>query len=121
MFDIYYYSNGNDESPVLNYIENLAKNRDKNNRIKYNKIRDYIKLLAERGMQTGEPYIKHLDGEIWELRPLRDRILFATWDNEGKGFVLLHIFMKQTKKAPNREIEIAKLRLENIRRGENDE
>ncbi len=36
---------------------------------------DYIKALKEYGLQLKEPYIKHLDGEIWELRPLRDRIL----------------------------------------------
>ncbi len=30
----------------------------------------------EHGTAAGEPYVKHLDGEIWELRPLRDRILF---------------------------------------------
>ena len=52
---------------------------------------------------------KHLEDEIWELRPLRDRILFAAWT--GDGFVLLHHFMKQTQKTPRREIEQAKREL----------
>jgi len=36
-------------------------------------------MLKNRGTMIGEPFIKHLEGEIWELRPLRDRILFAAW------------------------------------------
>ena len=38
---------------------------------------DYIELLSQHGTRAGQPYIKHLDAEIWELRPLRDRILFV--------------------------------------------
>ncbi|MDE6362827.1 MAG: type II toxin-antitoxin system RelE/ParE family toxin [Lachnospiraceae bacterium] len=53
---------------------------------------DYIKALSEYRTQVGEPYIKHPDGDIWELRPLRDRILFAAWN--GSDFALLHVFMK---------------------------
>lgn len=63
-------------------------------------------MISEYGTMAGEPYIKHLDGEIWELRPLRDRILFAAWC-DGK-LVLLHHFMKTTQKTPKREIEKAK-------------
>lgn len=80
--------------------------KDKDSRIKLNKIRDYIKVLSEYGTRAGEPYVKHLDGDIWELRPLRDRILFVAWMNGS--FVLLHHFMKKTQKTPAREIEKAK-------------
>ena len=84
------------------------------------KIRDYLKYLHTDSRQAGEPYIKHLDGEIWELRPLRYRILFAAWDNNS--FILLHCFMKQTQKTPQREIEQAKRNLSDMReRGFNDE
>ena len=47
--------------------------------------------------------MKHLEGDIWELRPLRDRILFAAW--VGDSFVLLHHFVKKTQKTPQREID----------------
>ena len=69
-------------------------------------------MLYLYGTQIGEPYVKHLDGEIWELRPLRDRILFAAWYNGG--FILLHTFMKTTQKTPAREIEKAKRELADI-------
>ena len=63
-------------------------------------------MLKYYGLNLREPYIKKLDHEIWELRPLRDRILFASWCNNK--FILLSIFMKQTQKTPQREIEKAK-------------
>jgi phage-related protein len=52
--------------------------------------------LQENGKQAGEPYIKYLEEKIWELRPMRNRILFAAFD--GNSFVLLHIFMKKIVK-----------------------
>ena len=61
--------------------------------------------------------MKHLEGEIWELRPLRDRILFAAWD--GCTFILLHLFMKDTQKTPRREIEQAKRNLADYRERSN--
>ena len=103
MHKIYFYRDRNGNEPVAEYIAELAQKKDKDSRIKLNKIRDYIKILSEYGTQAGEPYIKHLDGEMWELRPLRDRILFIGWANGS--YVLLHQFIKKTQKTPAREIE----------------
>jgi phage-related protein len=55
------------------------------------------------------PYTKHLNDDIWELRPLDDRILFAYWKNNM--FVLLHHFRKTTNKTPPSEIKQAKQNL----------
>lgn len=118
MYQIYFYKNKNGNEPVREYLEKLAAGKDKNSRIKFNKIRDYMKVLSEYGTRAGEPYIKHLDGDIWELRPLRDRILFAAWD--GENFILLHQFMKQTQKTPPREIERAKKNLSDYRERSNN-
>lgn len=96
MHKVYFYKDKNGSEPVAEYIAELSKRNDKDSRIKLNKIRDYVKVLSEHGTQAGEPYIKHLDGEIWELRPLRDRILFVAWVNGN--YVLLHQFMKKRKK-----------------------
>lgn len=112
MHDIYFYKDRNGNEPVKEYLAELAAKKDKDSRIKLNKIRDYMKTLSVYGTQAGEPYIKHLDGEIWELRPLRDRILFVAWVN-GR-YVLLHQFMKKTQKTPAREIEKAKRELADI-------
>ncbi len=112
MHRIYFYRDSSGKEPMAEYIAELAGKKDKDSRIKLNKIRDYVKVLSEYGTQAGEPYIKHLDGEIWELRPLRDRIFFVGWANGG--YVLLHHFMKKTQKTPAREIAQAKRELADL-------
>jgi len=120
MYDVIFYKDRNGKSPVAEYIRALAAKKDKSSRIKANKINDYIAYLAKEGKNAGEPYIKHLDGEIWELRPIKDRILFAAWD--GDSFILLHYFEKKTQKAPRREIDRAKGNLADVKeRGGIDE
>ncbi len=120
MHKIYFYKDKSGNQPVLDYLHELMKANDKDSRIKLNKIRDYVKVLSIYGTQAGEPYVKHLDGEIWELRPIRDRILFVAWHNGS--FVLLHQFMKKTQKTPAREIEQAKRELVDLKeRGINNE
>jgi len=109
LYDIHFYQTRNGKQPVIDYLQKLSRKKDKDSRIKSNKINDYIQALRLYGTQVGEPYVKHLDGEIWELRPLRDRILFAAWHNGS--FLLLHTFMKTTQKTPVREIEKAKREL----------
>lgn len=120
MHMIYFYRDKDGKKPVADYIRKLAEKSDKDSRIKLHKIQDYINALSEYGLQLKEPYIKHLDGEIWELRPLRDRIFFVAWHNGS--FVLLHHFMKKTQKTPAREIEKAKRELAELtERGVDDE
>ena len=104
-YNVLFYRNEQGEEPVRDYLNELVKKKDKDSRIKLNKIRDYVKILRIYGTRAGEPYVKHIEGDIWELRPLRDRIFFVAWINNS--FVLLHQFMKKTQKTPKREIKQA--------------
>lgn len=113
LYQISFYRDKNGREPVVEYLRQLSSRTDKDSRIKANKISDYISALRKYGTHVGEPYVKHLQGEIWELRPLRDRVLFAAWD--GKSFLLLHCFVKRTQKTPQREIEQAKRNLADYR------
>lgn len=114
MYKIIFYRDKNGREPVVEYIEELSSRKDKDSRIKRNKILSYIDILSKYGTSAGEPYMKHIEGDIWELRPLRDRIFFAAWiDSE---FILLHHFVKRTQKTPEREIEKARHELEEFRR-----
>ena len=111
--EIIFYKDRRGKEPALDYIKELARHTDKDSRIKLRKVQEYINVLRAYGIQAGEPYLKHLDGEIWELRPIRDRILFAAWT--GNEFIILHHFVKKTRKTPQREIEQAKRELEDFK------
>ena len=113
MHPIYFYCDKQGRRPVADYLDELADRKDKDSRIKLKKIQDYIKILWNYGTLAGEPYMKHIEGDIWELRPIRDRILFVAW-HEG-SFVLLHHFMKKTVKTPPREIEQARRELADLK------
>ena len=79
-----------------------------------------MNILKEYGTRAGEPFVKHIDGDIWELRPLKDRILFFAYINNT--IVLLSHFKKSTQKAPKREIEKAKkCKKDFIERSKNNE
>ena len=113
MYKILFFKDKHGREPIKDYLTELASKNDKNSRANLKKISEYISILAEFGTYVGEPILKHLDGDIWELRPMRNRILFAAW--EGDKFVLLHMFVKKTQKTPKREIETAKRNFENYK------
>lgn len=113
MYNIEIYETRNGKSEIKDYIKSLQTNSNKQNNIKLNKILAYIRILKEKGLSLGAPYIKHIDSEIWELRPLRDRILFACYVNNK--IILLSYFMKQTQKTPIKEIKKAKRYLEDYK------
>ncbi|MCL1884922.1 MAG: type II toxin-antitoxin system RelE/ParE family toxin [Defluviitaleaceae bacterium] len=109
MYEVFDFMDKNGNSPIYDHISALLKKGDKDSRINANKMLDYIDYLAKHGAKAREPYAKHIEGDIWELRPIKNRILYAAWD--GNRFILLHLFKKDTQKIPRREIEQAKRNL----------
>lgn len=110
MFQIEFYEDAQGNSPIEDFLDELDKKSttSKADRVRLKKIYEYLDILEELG-PIGEPYTKHLDEEIWELRPYNDRILFAGLIDSR--FILLHHFVKKTNKTPRREIEKAKANL----------
>ena len=116
MYEVSHYKDRNGRSPIKDYIDrlnNLAAKGDKDSHIKAGQIAAHIVRLERLGHRIREPYAKNLGNGLWELRPIRDRILYAAWENNS--FILLHIFKKDTQKTPKREIEQAKRNLADIR------
>ncbi len=112
MYEIEFYEDKNGTSEIVNFIKelNIKAVTSKECRINFNKIVAYMDMLEELGTRVGEPVTKHLDGEIWELRPLKNRFLYAYYkDNK---FIILHHFIKKTRKTPRHEIEQAKRKLQ---------
>ena len=111
MYGVEFYHDKNGKSEIVDYLDDLKirGNTSKNERINRDKILAYIVALEQYGTRIGQPVVKHIDGSIWELRPLANRIFFFYWkDNK---FVLLHHFSKKTKKAPPQEIEQARSKM----------
>ena len=113
MHEIIFYEDEKGNSPVFEFLKDLSNSNGKDSRIRLKKAQDYISALKIYGKSLGEPYLKHLDKDIWELRPARDRILFA--GIVGDNFVLLHTFFKKTQKTPQREIDKAKKELDDFK------
>ena len=108
MFQIDFYRTVRGECYIEDFLEDLEKRADTNKdaRIQYKQVVQYIQFLEDYGTKLGENVTKHLDGDIWELRPGNNRVLFFYF--KDNTFVLLHHFRKKTQKTPRREIERAK-------------
>ena len=120
MYKINFYKDTSGREPVREYLDKLAEKGDKQSRVKLNKIRDYMKILSIHGTYAGEPYVKNVIGDIWELRPKNERILFFGWT--GAQFIMLHSFVKKSNKTPQREINQAKRNMHDfIKRSSDDE
>lgn len=115
MYNIIFYRDKKGKSEIYEYLEELNKkaSRNKNDRILRDKIYSQIKALSEYGTRLGEPILKHIDGDIWELRPINNRIFFFYW--KDNNFVLLHHFIKKSQKTPVREIIQAKNKMKDFK------
>jgi phage-related protein len=106
-----FYRDENGKSEIVELLDELKRRGEtsKTDRVNRDKILAYIGALERYGTRIGLPMVKHVDGNIWELRPLANRIFFFYWkDNK---FVLLHHYIKKSQKAPQREIERARAKL----------
>ena len=108
MFNIEFYSTADGSSELWDFLNNLQQKSSKNKdaRIQHKQILMYIQLLADHGTRLGENITKHLEDDIWELRPGNNRVLYFYHKNDT--YVLLHQFRNKTQKTPRREIEKAK-------------
>ncbi len=104
-FEIIFYEKDNGECPVEEFLDSLElKMRAK--------MVGLLELLEEKGNQLREPYSKHIDDGIFEIRCKVGnnitRVLFFFY-YEGK-IILTNGFVKKTQKTPPDEIRIAKIR-----------
>lgn len=77
-----------------------------------------VDMIAASGLERmREPYVKHVEGKIWEMRLKgRDGIARALYvTSTGRRVVVLRTFVKKTEKTPHREIEIALKRAKDVK------
>jgi phage-related protein len=73
--------------------------------------------IAEHGLpNVGRPYVKHLEGSLWEIRMTGkdgiSRALYVT--AKPKRVVVVRVFIKKTQKTPRKEIKLALQRAKEI-------
>jgi phage-related protein len=76
-----------------------------------------VELIHSHGLErVREPYVKHLEGPLWEMRLKgRSGIARAVYVTAvGKRIVVVHVFEKKTQKTPRREIMTALKRAKEI-------
>jgi len=107
-FEVTFYESSNGENPVWDFLEGLRLKMEssKDARIQFKQVNMYIELLAQNGTNLNENITKHLEEDIWELRPGNNRVFYFYVQNNT--FVLLHQFRKKSQKTPRREIDKAK-------------
>jgi phage-related protein len=74
-------------------------------------------LLEQHGpASVHEPYVKHLEGKLWEMRMKgKDGIARAIYlTAKGERVVVLHVFVKKTQKTPPRALETARERAKEV-------
>lgn len=118
IFQLIVYEKTNGEVPVEEFLDSI----DPKMRAK---IYGLMEILQEKGNMLREPYSKHLDDGIYELRckfgsDITRVLYFFYYD--GK-IVMTNGFVKKTQKTPKKEIKLAKERrkdfIERMTRDEN--
>jgi phage-related protein len=76
-------------------------------------------LIEDLGLERlREPYVRHLEGPLWEIRLRgRDKIARALYVTaRGRRVVIVRAFIKKTEKTPRREIDLALARARRVPR-----
>ena len=78
------------------------------------RFRRLAALIEEHGLLAlREPYVRHLDGKLWEMRVKgRDGIARAFYFvTTPRRVVVVRAFIKKTRKTPRRELVLAHRRM----------
>jgi phage-related protein len=96
---------------VLNELNALPSDQ----KAKFTRIADIIKEFGLENVR--EPYVKHLEKGLWEIRMKgRDGIFRAFYVvAKPKRIVVVRVFKKKTQKTPRKEIKLALKRAEEIK------
>lgn len=106
-YEIEFYEDEHGHCPVAEWLKDLDINNGiKENRSMLRKVYYQIERLEYEGTRVGEPICKQVEGSIWEIRPIPNRVFIGIADKSK--IILLHHYRKKTNKTPRLEIEKAK-------------
>lgn len=102
-YRVTFYKESKGKRPVLEYIELLTEKEQ-------TKIFKYIEFLRVHKGVLDEPYSRHIEGKIRELRVdfarNRHRVFYFIFVN--RNIIFLNAFLKKTEKTPVFEIDKAR-------------
>jgi len=109
ILNVYFFATETNNEPVRQWLQSLTS-KDKK------LIGEDIKTI-QFGWPLGMPLVRHIDGEIWEIRSRLSegiaRILFLL---DGNSMILIHAFIKKQQKTPKPDLDLAKHRVKQLRR-----
>ena len=102
-YQVIFFEDKNGDSQIRDFVKSL----DPKMRAKVLRL---VSMISENGPELREPYSKHLDGGIFELRAKVGsditRVLYFFFI--GRRVVVTNGFIKKTQKTPKSEIDKAK-------------
>jgi len=82
------------------------------------KVRRIVEMIETHGLaRMREPDVRHLEGKLWEMRMTgRDGIARSIYVTAiGRRIIVLRTFVKNTQKAPRREIDLTLDRAKDVK------
>lgn len=111
-FEIIFYKDAQGNNPIEEFFLELAKD----NKVLLSQARKGIEKLRNRSYHR-EPLSKHIEPGLWELRVKAGTDIFRIVYTFAKGriIILLHGFIKKTRKTPLGELNVARKRLKELK------
>lgn len=110
ILDVYFFKTESNNEPVRQWLRLLTP-RDK-------KVMGEDIKTIQFGWPLGMPLVRHIDGELWEARSKLSngiaRVLFVL---DGSAMILIHGFIKKQQKTPKPDLDLARTRVKQLRRG----
>lgn len=103
-WSVEFYVDARGEAPARQFLQSLPRGESAV------AVR-VLELLTAHGTSLTMPHARPVE-DLWELRAGPNRFFYVS--RTGRRFIVLHGYRKQSQKAPRREIEIARRRLQDF-------
>jgi phage-related protein len=115
-WEVLYYQTERGDSPIEDFLNALPRKARA-------KCIAYMDMLEEFGFNLPRSFIAKVRGDLWELRPewAGTEYRFLYFAMIEQRFVILHAMTKKTQKLKTRDIELAEVRMADVKRRLNRE
>lgn len=109
ILDVYFYETEQGAEPVRQWLKSMSA-------VDKKCIGEDIKTV-QFGWPLGMPLVKHLDGDLWEVRiHLSKSIARVLFVLDKRSMVLIRGFIKKQQKTSKSDLDLAKDRVKKLRK-----